>query len=87
MFYTYVLKGDERNDLYIGFTHDLRKRISEHNRGFTKTTKKDQWHCIYYEACLEERDARRREFYFKTSQGRRLLKRRLQDYFRVRRAS
>ncbi|MBI2048540.1 MAG: GIY-YIG nuclease family protein [Parcubacteria group bacterium] len=87
MFYTYVLEGNKQKDLYIGFTHDLRKRISEHNQGLTKTTKGDTWRCIYYEACREEKDARRRERYFKTSQGRRLLKRRLQDYFRVRRAS
>jgi len=35
---------------------------------------------IYYEACVEESDARRREKYLKTTQGGRLLKRRIKDY-------
>ena len=39
------------------------------------------WKLIYYEACLNEKDAKRRERYLKTSQGSRLLKARLKEYF------
>ena len=86
MFYVYVLE-DESGEHYIGSTIDLRKRLKEHNQGRSFATKGHQWHCIYYEASLEESDARRREKYFKTTQGRRLLKRRVKDYLYKRRAS
>ncbi len=36
---------------------------------------------IYYEACLSETDAFRREKYLKTSYGKRYIKSRLRDYF------
>ena len=36
---------------------------------------------IYYEACIDRSDALRREKYLKTTQGGRLLKRRLKEYF------
>ena len=86
MFYVYTLE-DEEGELYHGFTTDLRKRLKEHNQGKSLSTKSRAWRCIYYEACLEEADARRREHYLKTTQGRRLLKRRLKEYFFQRRAS
>ncbi len=86
MFYVYVLEN-KQGEHYIGFTTDLRKRLTEHNDGKNFSTKRRVWHCIYYEANLEASDARRREKYFKTNQGRRLLKRRLKDYLYKRRAS
>lgn len=82
MFYVYVLESVGSGDLYIGSTNDLKSRLIEHNRGLNFSTKRYiPWDLIYYEACLSESDARRRERYFKTTQGRRLLKRRLKDYF------
>jgi len=81
-FYVYILKSKKSKDLYIGYTNDLRKRIKEHNQGLNRSTKPFlPWQLIYYEACLDEKDAKRREKYFKTNQGRRLLKRRLKEYF------
>ena len=84
MFYVYVLE-DENDEHYIGFTTDLKKRLREHNQDKSFATKGHAWRCIYYEACLDRDDARRREKYFKTNQGRRLLKRRLKEYLYKRR--
>jgi len=82
MFYNYVLQSKKNSSLYIGYTTDLRKRIKEHNQGLNKSTKPYRpWKLIYYEACLDRKDAERREHYLKTSQGQRLLKRRLKEYF------
>lgn len=87
MFYTYVLE-DNNGEHYIGFTTDLRKRLAEHNSGKSLSTRGRARRCVYYEACLDREDARRREKYFKTNQGRRLLKRRLKEYlYKKRRAS
>jgi putative endonuclease len=81
-FYVYVLESLKNKDIYIGYTNDLRKRVKEHNQGLSKSTKPyAPWKLIYYEACLNREDTQRREKYFKTSQGRRLLKRRLKEYF------
>ncbi|MEW6610764.1 MAG: GIY-YIG nuclease family protein [Patescibacteria group bacterium] len=79
--YVYVLKSMTYDQLYIGYTTDLRRRVQEHNRGETFSTKRYiPWKLIYYEACLDELDAKRRERYLKTNQGRRLLRRRLKEY-------
>lgn len=81
MFYVYLLEGKD-SELYTGYTSDLKKRLEEHNRGYNKSTRGNQWRCIYYEACLSKDDATRREHYLKTTQGKRLLKRRrLKEYF------
>lgn len=81
MFYNYILESIKNGELYIGFTSDLRKRLKEHNQGLNLSTKRYKpWIIIYYEACLDEGDAIRREGYMKTTQGTRLIKRRLKDY-------
>jgi putative endonuclease len=82
MFYTYVLKSVMNGDIYVGYTNDLQRRFKEHNYGLNPSTKRYiPWTLIYYEACIDEIDAKRREGYLKTTQGRRLLKRRLKEYF------
>ena len=82
MFYNYVIQSMKDGNLYVGYTTDLKKRLKEHNQGLVKSTKPYRpWGLIYYEACLNEKDAKRREHYLKTSQGQRLLKRRLKEYF------
>ncbi len=81
MFYTYVLESIKNGNLYVGYTGDLRKRLQEHNNGVNVSTKSYlPWKIIYYESCLEEEDAMRREQYLKTSQGSRMLKLRLRKY-------
>ncbi len=82
MFYVYVIESLKLGKLYIGYSQDLTKRLKEHNQGLNFSTKPYKpWRCIYYEACLNEEDAMRREKYLKTTQGNRLLKRRLKEYF------
>jgi len=81
-YYVYIIENERNGDLYIGYATNLIKRLKEHNQGLNFSTKsKRPWKPIYYEACLNENDAKRREKYFKTSQGQRLLKRRLKEYF------
>jgi len=89
MFYVYLIKSKKfPEQLYIGYTAVLKKRLTEHNQGLTFSTKRYKpWELIYYEACLEEDDAKRREKYFKTTQGKRLLKTRLKSYFYGKRKS
>lgn len=80
-FYVYVLKSKLYDELYIGSTRNLVRRVKEHNLGLNQSTKSYKpWKLIYYEACLNRQDAKRREYYLKTNKGGRLLKRRLKEY-------
>ena len=80
-FYTYVLLSLLDNEHYVGSTTDLRKRLKEHKTGLVRSTKSRQpMKLIYYEACINEEDARQRERYFKTTIGRRWLGMRLRRF-------
>ena len=82
-FYTYILKSIKDSKLYIGYTKNLVKRVEEHKKGLSFSTSfRLPFKLIYYEACLNEQDAKRREYYLKTTQGRRFLGLRLKEYKR-----
>lgn len=81
MFYTYILKSKTNGKLYTGYTIDLRKRFKEHDSGKSEYTKsRGPYELIYYEACLDEKDARSRELYFKSGRGKRFIKSRLKRF-------
>ena len=81
-YYIYILQSKITGELYKGYTVDLKLRLQKHNRGLNFSTKgKRPWRVIHYEAYRNEKDAKRREKYLKTSQGSRLLKRMLKEYF------
>ena len=81
MYYSYVLQSEKDNGFYIGFTKNLKLRFEQHNKGFVESTKdRTPMKLIYYEACLDQSDATRREKYLKTYNGRRFLARRLKTY-------
>lgn len=79
MFYVYVLEN-EVGELYFGFTNNLKRRLSEHQRGHVPSTKSHTWSLIYYEAYKSETDARRRESRIKDhGAAKRQLKDRIHD--------
>ncbi len=81
MFYTYVLLSEKDKKFYVGVTKDLRERLEKHKIGKVKSTaNRRPLKLIYYEACLDERDAIKREKYFKTGFGRRFLRNRLESF-------
>jgi putative endonuclease len=63
MFYVYLIKSISSGKIYVGYTHDLRKRLKEHNerKGGKYTKNKGPFELIYYEAYKSEKDAKRRE--------------------------
>ncbi|WPZ09757.1 GIY-YIG nuclease family protein [Roseivirga spongicola] len=82
MHYTYVLHSEKDNKRYIGYTNDLKLRLNQHHEGKVQSTKdRRPLTLIYYEACLEEWDARKREKYFKTHYGRMYLNKRLKTFY------
>jgi putative endonuclease len=84
MFYTYVLLSEKDKEFYVGFTNDLKRRLDEHERGMVgSTAQRRPLKLIYYEACLNENDAIKREKYFKTGFGRRFLRNRMKTYIEL----
>ena len=83
MYYTYVLLSESDNRFYIGFTKKLESRLEAHENGLVSSTAhRRPLRLIYFEACLNEIDAIKREKYFKSGFGRRFLKNRLESYLR-----
>lgn len=81
MYYTYVIRSQKSGYMYTGTTSDLRKRFHQHNEGKSTWTKsRASWRLIYYEACLNEEDAKAREKYLKSGMGKRYLKNRLKRF-------
>ncbi|MBN1546546.1 MAG: GIY-YIG nuclease family protein [Syntrophaceae bacterium] len=69
------------NRFYSGFTNNLKLRFEKHEKGFVESTKNRRpLKLIYYEACIDEHDAIKREKYFKTYHGKQYLHRRLKSY-------
>lgn len=62
MFYVYILKSEKDEELYVGSTKDLKRRIKEHEGGKSfSTVFRRPFFLIYYEAYKAEKDARERE--------------------------
>lgn len=60
----YLIKHSVTNDLYIGQTSNMKRRLAEHNSGKTFSTRTKEngfWLLVYAEAYLDETDAKERE--------------------------
>jgi putative endonuclease len=87
MFYVYILELNNKQ-LYTGYTSDLKRRLQEHKSAKVSfTSKRLPVNLIHYEAYFFEKDARNREKFFKSSDGKRILKSQLKAYFEHRKGS
>jgi putative endonuclease len=79
MHYVYLIRSIEfRDRTYIGFTADLKQRMTSHNSGGSKHTAKYlPWELVSYHAFADERKAREFEHYLKTGSGQAFAKKRL----------
>jgi len=81
-YYTYVLRSEKDDKNYAGYTKDLNLRFEQHSKGLVESTKNRRpLKLIYFEACLNQADALKREKYFKTHYGKMFLKKRLANWF------
>lgn len=81
MHYVYLLKSRKNGNLYIGYSSDLKRRLSEHNNGQNRSTKPyAPYSLVYYEAYRSSADAKERESQLKRfSQAYTQLKRRVDN--------
>lgn len=78
-FYTYILFSLKDKRLYIGYSTNLRNRLSQHARGEVKsTTNRRPLKLIHYEYFINEKDVKAREVFLKSGFGREQMKKALQ---------
>jgi len=74
-YYTYILKSLKNNNIYVGSTQNIEKRIDLHNAGKVKSTKfYKPWELLDYEAYNSRNEAILREKFLKTHQQKEILK-------------
>ncbi len=74
-YYIYVLLSIKDKKFYIGFTSDLKNRLSEHAKGKVRSTKNRRpLKLIHYEYFIDKADAKAREVFLKSGFGRNQLK-------------
>jgi putative endonuclease len=77
----YVMERREDRTWYIGFTTNLKERLSAHNTGRSPYTRKGgEWKLIYAELYLNKADALGREKFLKSGAGHGFLKKQLRHY-------
>jgi putative endonuclease len=75
MCWIYVLKSEKDGRYYIGSTRDIEKRIDSHKRGKVRSTKgRRPLRLVYTQRCENIREARKRENFLKSGQGRKWIK-------------
>jgi putative endonuclease len=79
MYYAYILQSERQtNRIYIGFSSDLKTRLSDHNDGKNLSTKTGRpWKLVFYAAFQEKSEALAFEAYLKTSSGKAFARKRL----------
>lgn len=70
MHYVYMLESKDFDEIYTGYTLDLKRRLTDHNSGKVSHTRKFKpWKMVSYTAFDSEEKAMRFEKYLKTGSG------------------
>jgi len=73
-YFVYVLISETHNTRYVGSCKDVQKRLDEHNTGRCRyTSGRIPWRLILQEEFPTLSEARNREFFLKSGQGRKEL--------------
>ena len=68
--FVYIIQSLQNDTFYKGITSNLEKRLKDHNAGRSTYTKKFMpWKLVYSEECENRKEARNRELFLKTSDG------------------
>ena len=75
MYITYILYSRSFDKFYIGFTHDIEKRLVAHNhpknKGFTKRFQ--PWEMVFYKSFESKKEAMEFEEYLKSLKSKKAL--------------
>jgi putative endonuclease len=81
LYTVYVLYSKSSDKIYIGYTSDMEARLESHNRLATKgwTVRYRPWSLVYEEKYTEKQEALKREKQLKSYQGRKYIRRMLEN--------
>jgi putative endonuclease len=80
-YFVYILYSAKYDRSYTGQTNNLQNRLSYHNAGKVRSTKAyTPWEMILFEEYDSRAEAMKREKWFKSSSGRKLIKEKLKEY-------
>jgi putative endonuclease len=75
MFWTYIIYSRQFDKYYIGFTHDIEKRLIAHNhtksKGFTR--RYQPWELVFYKFFENKKEAMDFEKYLKSLKSKKAL--------------
>ena len=75
MYYVYILLNQSKTKTYTGVTDNINKRLTEHNLGKVKSSRPYRpYKIIHTESFITLSEARQREKFYKSTAGRRQLK-------------
>ncbi len=78
MHHVYLIQSKPKGIWYIGYTSDLKRRLTEHKgHKNVSTSKEASWKLIYCETYVNKMDALGRERFLKSGSGRKFLKKQL----------
>lgn len=81
MFFVYALWSEEFDKIYVGMSSSPDKRLKAHNLGKSTYTKKFRpWLRFYLEEVETKSEALKKEKYYKSGWGRKILKRELEKW-------
>ena len=81
-YWVYILQSLKDGKKYTGYTKNLPSRFEAHQNGEVQSTKdRRPFKLIYFEGCMNQQDATKREKYLKTHYGKIYIKQRLKSYF------
>jgi len=76
-YYVYILRSLKNDDIYVGSTAYLLRRIKRHNAGNVRSTKGYRpWKLLEYQEFNSRREAIKQERFLKTHQQKEILKKR-----------
>ena len=66
LYHVYILRSIPKGILYVGTTKDVRKRLRQHNSGYSRSTAAYRpFELVHTESYETLREARKREWYLK----------------------
>ena len=70
MYFVYILQSEKDNQLYVGMTSNVERRLKQHNDGGVRSTSKRRpFKVIYKEPYSSRVEAREREKFLKSYKG------------------
>ncbi len=74
-YYVYLIESETSGIWYVGLSGNPEERLIQHNQGKSKFTSGYRpWKLLYVEKADNLQEARKKEKYYKTSSGKRKLK-------------